>query len=1101
MTRIRRSSVLYLLLLLSAASQAQTALKTGFNNPPSAAKARTWWHWIDGNISKKGITADLEAMKRVGIQEAQIFNVGQGYPDGPYTYLSPEWLDMIKFAGDEAKRLGMELAFHNGPGWSSSGGPWVKPEQSMQTVVYSQSRIKGGSHFHFKLTQPTARFNYYKDIALIAFPTPKGNVLIDKLGLKTLSGDQFLTHLYPDDKVIDPASVIDKTKVLDLSAKMATDGTLDWDAPAGDWTVLRFGHTSTGAQNRPAPKGGLGLEVDKMSSAAMDAYWTDGIKPIIDKLGPLVGTTVNNCLIDSYEVGCGNWTPGFAAEFRKRNAYDLIPYLPTLAGFYVQSGEVSERFLYDYRKTISDLMAKNYWGHFADLCHKVGMKFSTEPYGGPFEALKVGAKSDIVMGEFWIGRNEYIESPKLAASIAHVSGLNIVGTESFTSLGGWVNHPATLKPSGDRVWTEGVNRFIFHTYTHQPWELTPGMTFHQYGLDMNRHNTWWEQSKAYMDYLARSQYLLQTGKSFADVLVFTGETSPNDAMLRPDIKALGYDYDQIGPDQLAKLKARNGKIYDAYGHIYSMLVLPESKWATPELLRKLKELALGGATIIGAKPLRSPGLVGYPNNDAQVKQLSGQLWPAKISADLSVGKALSRLRLAPDFSAGRAGADIKYIHRRTATEDIYFVSNPKTEQRAVTLSFRVSGRQPSLWDSSTGKVEDVLVWNKGDNGTIDVPVSLDPNGSVFVIFSKGSALPQISRVKSDLQYPKAQPLADLKIVKAEYGTFLPDGMGDVTDVINKAVKPEGVYIAAVNNLLPADPAPGSVKELRMDYELDGRRQTLSLVEGQQHDLKFEGKPFKLIRALYGKFTKEFKGVPPKYPVYDVADKVNELINSGQLIFKVTDVLFDAAPTPGIDRELRLSYTTEEDPRDVAIPQGNIAHLEQDIPQPKMLSENKIPLLITPYAGTVTYKSATGISKNVNVKNIPEPVVLTGPWEIGFDKKMGAPASVMFPGLMSWTKSDIDGIKYYSGTAVYKKHVNLTDAMIGKDKMLELDLGSVRVMAEVTLNGHNLGVFWKAPFRVDITDAAKAGDNELEIRVTNLWINRLIGDAQLPDDIS
>ncbi len=283
----------------------QNTLKEGFSNPPSSAKARTWWHWINGNVSKVGITADLEAMKRVGIQEAQIFNVDQGYPDGSATFMSPAWLELFQFAVAEAKRLGLEIGFHNGAGWSSSGGPWVTPEYGMQTLVYSETYYKRGQKISEKLPQPKINLGYYKDIAVVAFPTLKSTERIDDLAAKALSTDGFKNHLYPDGKSIDKASLINRKEIVNLTDKMSADGTLNWSAPSGDWTVLRIGHTPNGTKNRPAGVGGLGLECDKLSRAAVDAYWAGGVQPVLDKVGPLVGASLTNCLIDSYEVGCG----------------------------------------------------------------------------------------------------------------------------------------------------------------------------------------------------------------------------------------------------------------------------------------------------------------------------------------------------------------------------------------------------------------------------------------------------------------------------------------------------------------------------------------------------------------------------------------------------------------------------------------------------------------------------------------------------------------------------------------------------------------------------------------------------------------------------
>ncbi len=1101
MNRIHFIVAFVALCFINTIALAQDALLSGFKNPPTSAKARTWWHWIDGNITKEGITADLEAMKFVGIQEAQIFNVGQGYPDGPATYLSPQWLELFRFAISEAKRLGLEIAFHNGPGWSSSGGPWVKPEDAMQTVVYSQVLLKGGEVYNQKLPQPVTKFNYYKDIAVLAFPTPKSTERISNLSDKSLSGGFVPTHIYPSDKIITPTAIVDKNKIINLTSEIATDGSLNWTAPAGDWTILRIGHTPNGTENHPSETGGRGLEVDKMSRKAMDAYWAGGIKPILDKVGPLVGPTLNNCLIDSYEVGCNNWTDGFDREFRKRRGYDILQYLPALAGYYVESGEVSERFLWDFRKTIGDLMVDNYYGYFGELCHKAGMKFSTEPYGGPFEDLKAGATSDIVMGEFWLANNTSSESTKLAASIAHLKGSPIVGAESFTSIGGWKNHPATMKQLGDMMWTEGINRFIFHTYAHQPWNIGPGMTFHQYGMEMNRHNTWWQQSRVYMDYIARSQYLLQQGKSMGDVLVFSDESSPNDAIIRPDIKALGYDYDEIGPDQLAQLTARNGKIYNGSGLAYRLLVLPETYWATPQLLAKLKNLIAGGAIIIGPKPVKSPSLQGYPACDKEVTQLANELWPGKISTDLSVANAFKKLAITPDFSGGPTGSDLKFIHRVVDNDDVYFVSNPQASQRDEVCKFRIAGKKPQLWNPETGKTEDIAVWKKADNNVSEIPISFNTNGAVFVIFreAKSPEINYITNVKTILDHPELKPLPDLKIIKAEYGTFLPEGIIDVTDIVKSKVTSDGVHLSASNGLF-TDPAGGSVKELRVEYELAGKLYELTVDENKQDDIKFNNQDFKLVRALYGRFTRDMKGMLPKYPVYDVVAKINDLVAKNTLTFAITDQVFDAAPVSGISRELRLEYATGGDTRHVTISEGSMLHLEWDGPQPKVVFENGKPAWVTPYSGKINYTTASGTVKTTRVAAVYKPIELIGPWEVSFPKNTAAPNKTTFDKLVSWPTLTDESIKYFSGTAVYKKQFTLTNAILRKGNSLELDLTSVGVIAEVIVNGKNLGILWKIPFRIELGNAVHAGKNNLEIRVTNLWVNRLVGDARLPDDL-
>ena len=762
------------------AAEAADELARGFAVPPDSARPHTWWHWMNGNITKEGITADLEAMKRVGIGGAQIFNVSERIPEGPVAILSPQWLDLIHHAAVEADRLGMELCFHNCPGWANSGGPWIRPEHGMQTVVTSETQAKGPAHFDAFLAQPATKAGYYRDIAVLAFPTPSEKVQIDKPNPKTLAGSEFQYGLQPDPKTVPAAAVVARDRIVDLTSSMAADGKLTWDVPAGDWTILRIGHTPTGRTNHPAPKSGTGLECDKLSREALDAHWAGGVEPVLKILGPLAGKSVNNCLIDSYEVGNNNWSPRFRDEFIKRRGYDPIPLLPVLSGRYVESGEVTERFLWDFRRTIGDLFAENYFGYFGDLCRKHGLKFSVEPYEGPFECLQAGAKADIIMGEFWVGASGGVSnSVKLAASVGHTHGIRIIGAESFTARptnGKWLQHPGSLKMQGDSVWCAGVNRFIFHTYAHQPWmDKAPGMTMGQWGTHFGRFNTWWEQSRDWLAYVARSQYLLQQGRCVADVLFFGGEASPNGNVFRQDLKAKGYDYDAVGTDLMPALSVKDGLITTPNGGSYRVLVLPDSTWMTPALARKVRDLVQAGAVVIGPKPQKSPSLSDYPACDAEVAKIADEVWgttpgehafgkgriiwggPVEevlaslgVKPDFASGRpveeVLASMGVKPDFAALNRGAQTAYIHRATEAADIYFVSNQKPLPESVDCAFRVTGRLPELWDAQTGCTEPAPMWRVEDGRTI-VTLDFEQAGSVFVVFRQAAAAPSDPIVK------------------------------------------------------------------------------------------------------------------------------------------------------------------------------------------------------------------------------------------------------------------------------------------------------------------------------------------------------------------
>lgn len=1085
-------------------------LQVGFLNPPAFAKARTWWHWIDGNVTKEGITADLEAMKRVGIQEAQIFNVGMGFPQGPAIYLSDLWLEFFHFAVQEADRLGIEIAFNNAAGWANSGGPWVTPEYAMQNMVFSEVKHAGKTKFKGTLPLPPTRLGYYVDIAVLAFPTPGNDQRISDLELKTLSGHFFPKHLQPDDRLIDKAAIVRKSQIVNLTSKMSADGTLEWDAPAGNWTILRIGHTPTGAETRPAVLGGHGLECDKMSRAAVDNFWQGGVRPILEKLGPLVGKSLINCVIDSYEVGCNNWTSGFDTEFKKRRGYDCTLFLPAIAGYYVESGEITERFLWDFRRNISDLIVENYYGRFRELCNKHGMKFSVEPYGGPYEDIQAGSTGDIVMSEFWLEGDVYLNTQKMVASAAHLNGSPIVGAESFTSFGGWRNHPATLKTRGDILWCEGVNRFIFHTYAHQPWDIGPGLTFGVYGLEIGRHNTWWEPGRAYMEYLGRSQFMLQQGRSAADVLVFTGEAAPNDGIYRADIKALGHDYIQIGSNKIKELTVKDGWIHSPAGGVYKMLVLPETRWMTPELIEKINELVKAGAIVAGPKPTRSPSLQGYPQCDYRVAGMAKKIWDGsgkltkgKVTTGRPVKDILDELALAPDFSGGKTGFDLTFIHRIADKADIYFIANPRNISRREECRFRITGKLPQLWNPKTGEIKDAAVWKEEPDGTTVVPVYFEPEGSVFVVFRNDNRPIPEHIVKSDVELITVEltPLRDLKIIKAEYGRFLPKGLENATkgvcDLISKGI----FTIPSATFLVDTEPAAGVVKELRIEYRVGDELRRLQAQEGQSVviDVKDQSE-IQAIRAVYGKFIPDTGFLPPAPKIENVSGLITQMIASHQLLIPVDDRLIGITPSGNLSsKELRLTYFAEGETHEIKVPEGSRVNLAFDIPDPQLASENGTVTWITPYAGKMTYVTSSGQTKTIRVESVPEPIKLTGPWEVSFPPNLGAPAKSTFDKLTSWSVSPDEGIRYFSGTATYKKQFTLPENFIQNGRTLELDLGNVKVMAEVIVNGKNLGILWKTPFRINLDHSVHQGVNELEVKITNLWPNRLIGDERLSGD--
>jgi hypothetical protein len=646
-------------------------LESGFAHPPDSTKPWCYWYWISDNISKEGITRDLEAMARVGIGEALIGNIyltpeyGATTAVGKVKVLSPEWWELVEHAIREGGRTGVNIGLFNCPGWSQSGGPWIKPEQAMRYLVSSETRVTGPAKFAQKLPAPNAQF---QDVAVLAFPTPQADA--DALATKAprvtcspgvkdaekladgkletwvaipasadkgkspftieietaspftarslalhpaagrfgadvrleaaaadgqwqtvrqfkfdrsnmsigvgpmpsgpvtisfapvtakkfrlvltgiygrgdhaaaaalspdagfteinLSGaarlESFIekqlgkmdptpmptwgTYMWPTQAEPDAAPLaVPVGEVRDLSAKLAADGTLTWDVPPGEWIILRTGMTPTGMQNAPASPEGIGLEVDKMNRSLAQHHFDAFIGEVLKRMPASERKAFKQVVADSYEMGSQNWTDGFGNEFKQRYGYDPKPWLPVLTGRLVGSADQSERFLWDLRRLVAERMATDYVGGLRAAANARGLGLWLENYGHwgyPSEFLKYGGESDRVAGEFWVTGDLGSIECRAASSCVNTYGKNpIVSAEAFTGGPAFQNSPGALKARGDWSFCEGINHFVLHVYIHQPWEdKVPGVNA-WFGTEFNRHNTWFEQSKAWMDYLRR----------------------------------------------------------------------------------------------------------------------------------------------------------------------------------------------------------------------------------------------------------------------------------------------------------------------------------------------------------------------------------------------------------------------------------------------------------------------------------------------------------------------------------------------------------------------------------------------------------------------
>ena len=1023
-------------------------LERGFENPPDSAKPRVWWHWMNGNITKEGIKLDLEWMKRIGIGGFQNFDAALSTPqvvDRRLAYMTPEWKEAFQYAATLADQLGLEMAIAASPGWSETGGPWVLPAQAMKKLVWSETRVEGGQPVTGTLPkppsttgpfqnlprggQPSPPVEFYADAAVVAWRAPQGDTAAADLPAKvTSSGGRFdlsaltdgnLTNFVPlpapqpgakawlqfefaqpttvhavtvfarntappptvagpreltvsedgsqfrtvatlpadaacqHTTAFQPATArffrvtfgtsqdiaelalhtsarvhrfeekaaflsaldlyawatppapaeatVRKQDVVDLTARMRPDGSLDWTPPPGRWVVQRLGYSLTGARNSPASAEATGFEVDKLDRDAVKTYLEHYLGLYQETLGPLMGKRgLRHMVIDSWEAGVQNWTPNMLAEFTKRRGYDARPWLPVLTGRVVESSESSDRFLWDFRQTISDLTAANHYDQIGDLLHQRGMSRYTESHesGRAFigDGMEAKRAADVPMSAMWTqnpGEDReqfrYNTDIRESASVAHIYGQNLVAAESLTAGGSaWAYSPETLKPTADKEMALGLNRFVIHTSVHQPLpDRAPGLTLGRYGQWFTRHETWAEAAKPWISYLARSSYLLQQGQFAADILYFYGEGSNLTALFgnrAPDVPA-GYAFDYINADALThRVSVVNGRLATPSGMQYRLLVLdPYSQQMTLPVLRKLRDLVRAGAIICGPRPAGSPSL---SDNPTEFRAIADQLWGSttgqghfgagNVFAGQSLAATLAALKVAPDFEYVRPQVDtnLLYVHRRLATGDVYWVNHRNPRAETVEVSFRTQGRAAELWHPDTGKREAAPYRIAG--GRTVVPLRLDPYDAVFVVFRKAAAAP-------------ARP------VRAE------------------------------------------------------------------------------------------------------------------------------AETP-------------------------LATLE-------------------------------------------------GPWEVRFQPERGAPATVTLDSLSSWSLHPDTGIKYFSGSATYAKTLEAPATWQQPGARLWLDLGGVKNLADVSLNGKPLGSLWKAPFRIDLTGVLKPGANALEVKVTNLWVNRLIGDQQ------
>jgi len=1065
---------------LAIGQNAADALKKGFEEPPDSARPLVWWHWMNGNISKEGIKLDLEWMHRAGIAGFQNFDAALSTPQvvpKRVAYMTPEWKEAFKYAIVLGDQFGMEMAIAGSPGWSESGGPWVPPSHGMKKYVWSETAVEGGKPFTGKLAQPPAvtgpfqniglgaweqthSLSFYADAAVVAFPVPAAEdsapvkitasdaglddaMLSDgdltkptELSIPEAGSVSWIQFEYPSSHTVqsitwvtqdigeleasltgvgapektleasddgrnfrriaalpgggapehtisfapvrarffrvafrptppppvpdwakgsdpasfgidpsrpakkykvselvlhsearvnrfeekaafvpegdlyqyatpaaDAASAIRRSAVIDLTGKMRPDGTLDWTAPEGKWLVLRIGYSLLGITNHPATREATGLEVDKLDRRFVKDYFEKYLDSYKDTVGAgwMGQRGIRYVINDSWEAGSQNWTDNMLAQFQALRGYDPKPWLPVLTGRVVESAEQSDRFLWDFRKTIADLIANEHYGQLEATLHERGMGHYGESHESwrafVGDGMEVKKFNEVPMSAMWtqlpgVNKVQYAANADVreSASVAHIYGQNLVAAESMTASAAapWAWSPATLKPTADAELLNGVNRFVIHESTHQPLiGKAPGLTLGPYGQWFNRNETWAEQARPWIDYLARSSYMLQQGRFAADAIYFYGEDSNLTAIFAgkaPDVPP-GYSFDYVNADALIhELFANDGQIGTKSGMKYRVLALdPYSRHMSLPVLRAIYKLVQDGAVLAGPKPTDDPS---EADDQAEFLKLTSDLFgdgsgvhkvgKGTVYAGENLAGAFAALHVKPDFDYAKDGtdSDLEFVHRKLTDGDIYFVDNRGDHGVSLEATFRVTGKQPELWRAETGESEPVTF--RIADGRTTAPLRLEPWGTVFVVFEKPAA--EASRT-----------------------------------------------------------------------------------------------------------------VPP-------------------------------------------------------VEESSLA-------------------------------------------------TVSGSWKVSFEPGRGAPASMTMDRLSDWSQNLEPGVKYFSGVATYTNTVRALPDWFRKGARLLLDLGDVKNLAVVTVNGKQAGEAWHAPYRVDVTSALKPGTNEIQVRVVNAWVNRLIGDEQ------
>ena len=629
----------------------------------------------------------------------------------------------------------------------------------------AQFRETNARYFRIKFVQGSGVYTVNCPVAeleiLKSGEDPSYFPAISSLPEKTAIINDVSQNVFSREK-INGKKAIPENAIIDITDKLADDGFLKWTAPKGKWRIIRFGYTSTGVRNGPATPEGTGLEVDKMDTTALNLHYAGFAEKCVKTAGEFTGNTFKFLLIDSWECQFQNWTKRFPEEFESRRGYKIKNWIPVLCGEIVENETLSEAFLHDFRKTISDLIDEKYYKHFSQLCHRSNLEMHAEIiYANsgmypPIDALRSNKYADHVMTEFWATPNasqipEYepvnIPTPGFPAYSALASNKQIIGSEAYTGYAHYSESPADLKPFGDLAFCSGVNQMILHSYVHQPTDNKPGITLFKFAAHFNRNNPWWEYSQEWMNYQSRIQYVLQKGEPVADVIFYTGDRLPQYLPVNlihdlPPGNRAGFCNSEM---LLNQAKAINGKLSFGGKQVFSLLILPDSEEMNFETLKKIAELVNEGLVVAGKKPVSMLSVTDLKNNYSDFKQLVSELWgntgenaygKGRVISGKPIRQVLDEIKVTPDFEYNSSDSEeLMFIHKKLIDCDVFFVFNQQKKPLFRELLFRVEEKQPEIWYPENGTILKPSIFSFEDK-QVRIPVAFKPNEALIFVFRK-----------------------------------------------------------------------------------------------------------------------------------------------------------------------------------------------------------------------------------------------------------------------------------------------------------------------------------------------------------------------------